>query len=220
MFITGTDTEVGKTIAALAVMQAWQAQGDTVIGMKPVASGSRATPDGLRNEDAELLRRQSSVALPYAHLNPYPFAPPIAPHLAAAEVGVEISVPTLVAAYQVLRPQADRVVVEGAGGWRVPLNQRTTWADFVRAADLPVILVVGLRLGCINHAWLSAEAIVRDGLTLAGWIANAMDPDYPAQSTLDTLSPQIPAPLLGVLPRITDPVRQPLARYLSLPASS
>jgi len=206
MFITGTDTGIGKTWAALALMQALQTQGLKVIGMKPVASGAHLTPQGLRNEDAEALQHQAlPQVVPYALINPYLFEPPIAPHVAAAQAGVVIELEKIVQTYHLLRQQADRVIVEGAGGWRVPLGPTLGWADVVRALELEVVLVVGLRLGCINHALLSAEAIIGDGLVLRGWVANQLDSTYLPMPTLETLEQRINAPFMGVIPHARHP---------------
>ncbi len=200
VFVAGTDTGIGKTRASAMLVRAQRACGRRAIGMKPVASGCRETPQGLRNEDAEALIAASDPAPAYALCNPYAFAPPIAPHIAAHQAGVEIALDPIVAAYRKLAAMADRIVVEGVGGWAVPLSDALMQADLVRALELPVVLVVGLRLGCINHALLSARAIVADGCTLIGWIANRIDPDMAeVTANLDTLALRIDAPLLGVL---------------------
>jgi dethiobiotin synthetase len=200
VFVTGTDTGIGKTHASAALVRAQRACGRRAIGMKPVASGCRATPEGLRNEDAEALIAASDPAPPYALCNPYAFAPPIAPHIAAGEAGVAIALDPIVDAYRKLAAMADRVIVEGVGGWSVPLSDVLTQADLARALKLPAVLVVGLRLGCINHALLSARAIAADGCVLAGWIANRIDPGMArADENLDTLRARIDAPLLGTM---------------------
>ena len=200
VFVTGTDTGVGKTHASVALVCAHRALGRRAAGMKPVASGCRATPEGLRNEDAEALIAASVPAPAYALCNPYAFEPAIAPHLAARERGVEITVEPIVAAFVTIAADADRIIVEGVGGWMVPLSETAMQADLVRALAIPVVLVVGLRLGCINHALLSARAIVDDGCMLAGWIANRLDPAMAvADASLATLRARIAAPLLGVL---------------------
>jgi len=199
-FITGTDTGVGKTWLTLALMRAFQDRGLVVGGMKPVASGCEETALGLRNADALSIQAQSSVTNEYAAINPYAFKPPIAPHLAAEQAGIEININKIRSAYEVLYKQNDIVTVEGVGGWRVPLNSHQTLADLVRVLNLPVILVVGLRLGCINHALLSAETIMSDGLNLAGWAVSHISSYSESDSTLHTLVESIPAPLLGELP--------------------
>ncbi len=200
LFVTGTDTGIGKTRAGVALLRALRARGVRASGMKPVASGCEATADGLRNEDALALIAASDPAPAYSTCNPYAFAPPIAPHLAARAVGDEIVLAPIRVAFDVLRARADRVVVEGVGGWMAPLSDSLMQADVARALDLDVVLVVGLRLGCINHALLSARAIEADGCRLAGWIANRVDPAMAvADDNIATLRARIDAPLLGVL---------------------
>jgi dethiobiotin synthetase len=206
IFVTGTDTGIGKTRASALLVRAHRACGRRAVGMKPVASGCRETPDGLRNEDAEALMAASEPSPPYALCNPYALLPPIAPHIAAQEAGVDIALDRIVAAYGELAAMSDRVVVEGVGGWCVPLTGASMQADLVRALDLPVVLVVGLRLGCINHALLSARAIVADHCVLVGWIANRVDPAMArADENLDTLRARIDAPLLGVVAHASEP---------------
>lgn len=205
VFVTGTDTGIGKTRASAQLVRAQRACGRRAIGMKPVASGCRETSEGLRNEDAEALIAASDPAPPYALCNPYAFAPPIAPHIAAREAGIEIALDPIVSAYGKLAAMADRVVVEGVGGWSVPLSDALMQADLVRALELPVVLVVGIRLGCLNHALLSVRAIAADRCVLAGWIANRIDPEMArADENLDALRALIDAPLLGVLAHATD----------------
>lgn len=203
-FVTGTDTGIGKTWCAAALLTALRRRGHSALGMKPVASGCPEGPDGLRSEDALLLMRHGTApAPPYERVNPYALAEPIAPHLAARREGVEIRLATILAAANGLRECADFVVVEGVGGWRVPLNVRETVADLAHALALPVILVVGLRLGCLNHALLSAEAIRHDGLRLAGWIANRMEARTAcAEENIASLRERLAAPLLGVMPHL------------------
>ncbi|MBK5941566.1 dethiobiotin synthase [Halochromatium roseum] len=216
LFVTGTDTEVGKTEVTLGLMAALQRRGFSVLGMKPVAAGCVQTPDGLRNEDALRIQAQGSKPLAYAAINPYAFAPPIAPHIAAAQAGVEIQIDLIETAYQRLATQADWVLVEGAGGWRVPLGPGLTLADLPSALDLPVVLVVGLRLGCLNHALLSAESIQASGLQLAGWVANRIDPAMAAaDENLATLRERLPAPCLGVVPWLSAPTPAQVADFVS-----
>ena len=206
VFVTGTDTGIGKTRVSALLVRAQRACRHRAIGMKPIASGCRETPDGLRNEDAEALIAVSGPAPPYALCNPYAFAPPIAPHIAAREAGIEIALDPIVAAYGKLAAIADRIVVEGVGGWSVPLSDALMQADLVRTLDVPVVLVVGLRLGCINHALMSARAIAADRCVLAGWIANRIDPGMArADENLDALRARIDAPLLGVLAHASEP---------------
>jgi dethiobiotin synthetase len=219
VFVSGTDTGVGKTCASAALLHALRARGLRASGMKPVASGCRMTPQGLRNDDAEALLAASDPVPAYADCNPCAFAEPIAPHIAARLAGVEIDVARLRAACIRIAAAADRVVVEGAGGWAVPLSERAMQADLVRALGLPVVLVVGLRLGCLNHALLSARAIVADGCELAGWIANRIEPSMAfAEANLHALQMRIGAPLLGVLEHA--PVFDPRAAAALLDADA
>jgi dethiobiotin synthetase len=217
-FIAGTDTEVGKTTIAAGLLCAARRQGLSTAACKPVASGSELTADGLRNSDALALLAQCSLPLSYAEVNPLAFAPAIAPHLAAREAGIELSAAALLAPVRhVLAQGADFTVVEGAGGWRVPLGDGGYLSDLPVALGLPVILVVGVRLGCINHAVLTAEAISRDGLRLVGWVANIVDP---ATSRLDdnlaTLTELLAAPCLGYVPRLSDASAENVADHLHL----
>jgi dethiobiotin synthetase len=204
-FITGTDTEVGKTRVSVALLHRLQQQGLRAAGMKPVAAGCEETAAGLRNDDALALQAASSVALPYETLNPYALAPPIAPHLAARDAGVVIEIDRILAAYRTIAAQVDSVVVEGAGGWRVPLNDDQDMSDLAVALGLPVVLVVDIRLGCINHALLSAQAIATSGLTLAGWVANHVHGDYARSAdNIASIEARIGTPLLGVIPHHGD----------------
>lgn len=205
-FVTGTDTGVGKTLAATGMLCAWRAQGHAVAGFKPVASGSTRTPAGLRNDDALALGRESSRGWPYEVVNPYAFEPAIAPHLAAAEAGVEIGLEPIREALTRLRAGSEVVVVEGAGGFLVPLAPGLSLADLPAELGLEVILVVGLRLGCLNHAFLTAEAIAGRGLGLAGWVGSRIDPAFErAEDNLATLSAGLPAPCLGVIGHLPAP---------------
>lgn len=214
-FITGTDTGVGKTEIALALMAALQARGLRVAAMKPVASGCVASAQGLRNDDAVRLQQQASMYLPYALVNPYAFEAPIAPHLAAADARITIELAQIAGAYRELHAQADAVIVEGAGGWLVPLSDGHTMADLALTLNLPIILVVALRLGCLNHALLSAAAITQRGQQLAGWVANEITPsmDYLVEN-IATLQQRLAAPLLGHVPY--QPDRPPSARATCL----
>ena len=217
-FVTGTDTDVGKTTIAAGLLRAARLAGLSTAAVKPVASGCEAGADGLRNSDALALLAECSLPLSYAAVNPFAFAPAIAPHLAAREAGVELKVEALAAAVQtVLAQQADFTLVEGAGGWRVPLGEQATLADLPVALDLPVILVVGVRLGCINHALLTAEAIARDGLCLAGWVANVLDPQTSRlDDNLRTLTELLAAPCLGRVPRLEQAGAAAVARHLDV----
>jgi dethiobiotin synthetase len=205
LFIAGTDTGIGKTWASCVLLRALRRRGLRAVGMKPVASGCCDTLDGLRNKDAEALIDASDPPPAYADCNPFAFAEPIAPHLAAAIRGTTITPEPIHAAYERLAAHSDRVVVEGVGGWAVPFSDDWMQGDFVGTLDLPVILVVGLRLGCINHALLSARAIAADGCRLIGWVANRIDPDMAfAAANTETLRQRILAPLLGVLDHAPD----------------
>jgi dethiobiotin synthetase len=219
-FIAGTDTDAGKTTVACGLLHAARRAGLSTAAAKPVASGCAATPAGLRNGDALALLGECSLALDYAEVNPFAFAPAIAPHLAAREVGVELNVAALLAPVrQVLARGADFTLVEGAGGWRVPLAGRENLSDLAVALGLPVILVVGVRLGCINHAVLTAEAIARDGLELAGWVANVIDPHTSRlDENLATLAERLPAPCLGRIPRLPEASPAAVAAHLELGA--
>lgn len=222
-FVTGTDTDAGKTLATSALLYAARAQGLSTLGLKPVASGSDATPDGLRNRDALALQAQSAPSVGYATVNPWAFAPAIAPHQAASETGDPLSLDAIVNTLAATLEQHPRTLtlIEGAGGWRVPLNAHEDFCDLPRAMHLPVILVVGLKLGCLNHARLSAEAIVADGLPLAGWIGSVVDPAFSADPTryaanLDVLERRLPAPCLGTIPFLDTPAAATAHHYLSL----
>lgn len=199
-FITGTDTGVGKTFVTCALLHTLKAQGIAAIGMKPVAAGGDMTPDGLRNDDIEALRDASSVKLVSEDLNCYLFAEPIAPHIAAANEDVDIDLDVIRQRFDQLAELADAVLVEGVGGFIVPLGDGVDTADLAADLDLPVILVVGMRLGCLNHALLTQEAIRARGLTLAGWVANQIDPHMAElDANVDALEERIRAPLLGVI---------------------
>ena len=217
-FITGTDTDAGKTSVAAGLLCAAKQQGCSTLAMKPVASGCDMSAEGLRNSDALALIAQSTVPLPYTQINPYAFAPAIAPHIAAQEAGVELSVADLYRTAQViLQQQADFTLIEGAGGWRVPISNTEFLSDFAIALQLPVILVVGVRLGCINQALLTAEAILRDGLPLAGWVANLVDPHTSRlEDNLATLAERLPAPCLGYVPRLAEALPAVVSGYLNL----
>ena len=207
-FVTGTDTGVGKTTVTVHLMQQLAAQGLTVIGMKPVASGCEWINGRWQNADVMQLTAAANVAVPAELVNPYCFQPPIAPHIAAAQAGVEIELPVIQAAYSQLSALADVVIVEGAGGLLVPLNQaQHTIADLILALDMPALMVVGMRLGCINHAALTAEVLKQRGISLCGWVANYLDPQMSMpQENLQTLTsclqqpPLLEVPFQAVLP--------------------
>jgi dethiobiotin synthetase len=201
VFITGTDTGVGKTRFSCALMRQLISQGQRVVGMKPVASGGHYLSNKLVNEDAQELMATANVAVPYEWINPYCFEAAIAPHIAAQGAGVTISPSVILSAYQHLLEVADVVIVEGVGGWAVPINATQTMADIAAMLHLPVIMVVGLRLGCLNHAILTAQSIHASGLQSLSWVANTLDPTMLAlQNNIDTLKTKLDAPLLGVMP--------------------
>jgi len=200
IFVTGTDTGVGKTLVSTALMRALKSRGMKVAGMKPVASGSEPTAEGLRNEDALALMREQSVPFTYEQVNPYAFAAPIAPHIAAAHAGIAIDLQRIVAAFEILQARSNQVIVEGAGGWLAPISAAAGMQELALALNIPVLLVVGLRLGCLNHALLSARAIESSGLPICGWVANRIEPDFPYwQENVETLKRRLPAPLLGIV---------------------
>ncbi|AZD04892.1 MULTISPECIES: dethiobiotin synthase [Pseudomonas] len=217
-FVTGTDTDVGKTTVAAGLLHAARLSGLSTAAGKPVASGCELTPKGLRNADALALLAECSLPLTYDEVNPLAFEPAIAPHLAAREAGVALTVQALLAPMrQVLAKGADFTLIEGAGGWRVPLADQDNLSDLAMALDLPVILVVGVRLGCINHALLTAEAIAQDGLQLAGWVANIIEPKTSRlEENLATLAERLPAPCLGRVPRLKAISAEAVAEYLQL----
>jgi dethiobiotin synthetase len=177
LFVTGTDTGVGKTLVACALLHAYAKRGLRVVGMKPIAAGAEVKNGVLINDDVEQLIAASNIEAPRALVNPYCFEPPIAPHIAAGIEKLDINIRHLCECHQSLSALAERVVVEGAGGFCIPLNESETSADLAQQLALPVVLVVGMRLGCLNHALLTAEAIRARGLTLAGWVANHVDRD-------------------------------------------
>jgi dethiobiotin synthetase len=217
IFVTGTDTDCGKTQVALGLMAALQDRGLSVLGMKPIASGCHTGPDGCRSADAEALLAQGSAAVPYPLANPYALAPPIAPHIAAGQAGLTIELAPIVAAYRALAEQADWVIVEGVGGWRVPLGPTLSVSDLPLALGIPVVMVTGLRLGCINHSLLTVESIRARGASLVGWVANQIDPAMLArEQNLATLAALIDAPCLGVVPHLPDPTPQRVAAHLKV----
>jgi len=200
MFVTGTDTDAGKTYISAALLRHFAAQSLRVVGMKPVASGAKELDGVLHNSDVTQLRQASNVQADVRWINPYCFAPAIAPHIAAQQAGVTIDLQQIKQAYEQLCGMADVVVVEGAGGWLVPLNGQQTIADLAQLLDIPIVLVVRIRLGCINHALLSVADIQRRGLTLLGWVANCMEDEMPVmQENIATLQQLIAAPCLAVV---------------------
>ncbi|MDB5798975.1 MAG: bioD [Paucimonas sp.] len=205
-FITGTDTEIGKTLVASALLHALAASGVRAAGMKPVAAGACWRDGAWHNEDADLLAASASVSLSPELLTPCLLREPMAPHIAARLEQRPIALPHLLDCYRQVAARAEAVVVEGAGGFCVPLDDEIDMGDLAAGIGLPVIMVVGLRLGCLNHALLTAQAIRGRKLRLAGWVANTVDADMPqAQANVDTLCHRISAPLLGVVPRLGQP---------------
>jgi len=201
VFITGTDTEVGKTLVASAMVRSLAQDGNRIAVMKPIAAGAEPTDAGLRNTDAIELMAAANAPAPYDTVNPYCLKMPASPHIAAAKEGISIKLAPIVQAFGQLTRASDLVIVEGAGGWLAPINEAETMADVAVALDLPVVLVVGLRLGCLNHALLTAQAIEARGLTLAGWIANHVQPRFEhAAENIATLETRLVAPLLDVVP--------------------
>lgn len=197
-FVTGTDTGVGKTLVSCALLYGFAAQGKTVVGMKPVAAGGG---DDDQNEDVTQLRAASNVLASKGQINPYSFVQAVAPHLAAQFVGININLERILESFSELNAQADIVIVEGVGGFRVPLNADQDSADLAVQMGLPVVLAVGMRLGCLNHALLTTEAIASRKLTLAGWVANVLDANMPMlNENIAALQQRINAPLLGVVP--------------------
>lgn len=218
-FVTGTDTGVGKSLVACALMFHLRARYARIAGMKPVAAGAERAPDGhWSNEDVWALQAAATVDLPRSLVNPYLLQAPVSPHIAAQRDGVHIALNTIVDACNSLREQTDALVVEGAGGFRVPLSATQDGADLAVALGLPVILVVGLRLGCLNHAVLTAESIAARGLHLAGWVANHIDPQMPEQqANIDWLQSQLKVPCLADLPHSGTPNAQQMAAHFDLP---
>jgi dethiobiotin synthetase len=219
VFVTGTDTGVGKTRVAAALCRGLAAGGTPVAAMKPVASGCTLTSEGLRNDDALALLAAMNVPASYSDVNPYAFAPAIAPHLAAREAGVSIDFDVLDRAYERLRLRSRALIVEGAGGWLAPLDAARSFADLAARWRMDVVLVVGMRLGCLNHALLTAESIDRRGLRLRGWVANSIDPLFERlPENISSLASRISAPCLGVFP--FEPQADPgtLARALAVDA--
>lgn len=201
LYVTGTDTGIGKTVSSCALLHALRARGGRAVGMKPVASGCTLTAQGWHNEDALALQAASHPVPAYADLNPYALPLPLAPELAAADAGVTLALAPIEAAFARLRTQASTVVVEGVGGWLAPLSATLDQADLVRVLQLPVVMVVGLRLGCLNHARLTAAAIAASGAVCIGWIGNAVDPQMArSDDNMALLRTRLPMPCLGRLP--------------------
>ena len=219
-YITGTDTGIGKSVASAALLHALRARGLRAVGMKPVASGCEMTIDGWRNEDALALQLASDPTPAYSDVNPYALPNPLAPELAAADAGVSIELKPIADAYARLVAAADAVVVEGVGGWAAPLTASLDQLDVVRALELPVVMVVGLRLGCINHARLTARAIIEDGAQLAGWIANDIDPAMArSDDNFAILQRVLPVPCWGRLPFMATLDAGKISAHLHLPSA-
>jgi len=217
VFVAGTDTGVGKTLVACALLRGFAAGGFRVVGMKPVAAGAIRRRGVWQNDDVERLRAAANVDAPRAAVNPYCFAPAVAPHIAAQQAGTTMRMAVIAKSYRHLAQHADIVVVEGVGGLLVPLARAFDAADIPLRLGLPVVLVVGLRLGCLNHALLTVEALQARGLRLAGWIANRIDPDMAnAAQNLQTLHARIKAPLLGTVPHAKNPQPATIARKLDI----
>jgi len=217
LFVTGTDTGVGKTLAACALLHAFSARGWRTAGMKPVAAGARRCAAELQNDDVAALAAAGSVAAPRELVNVYCFEPAVAPHIAARAAGVRIELAPLKRAYDALARQTDIVVVEGVGGFCVPLNDAEDTADFAVLLQLRVVLVVGMRLGCLNHALLTAAAINARGLRLAAWIANHIDPDMAhADDNVAALERRLPAPCIARIPFQRVPEPQHVATLLRM----
>lgn len=223
LFITGTDTDAGKTLVTSGLLYAARQQQLSTLGLKPVASGSEQTTEGLRNYDALALQQQSAPPIAYTTVNPITLAPAIAPHLAAMEADQPLEVGAIAATLRETLCQVPRdfTLIEGAGGWLVPLNEQEDFADLAIILKLPVILVVGLKLGCLNHACLTAEAIRADGLVLAGWAGSVVDPAFATDSArleanIAHLKTRLAAPCLGIIPHLASPDAASAHLYLSL----
>jgi dethiobiotin synthetase len=211
-FVAGTDTNVGKTLISAGLLLVAKRQGLRTTALKPVAAGCEKTEAGLRNEDALMLQSVMTEPLTYEQINPIALSSAIAPHIAAQQERRMLSADRIAGFCRGSLTQADFTLVEGAGGWRVPLNPRETMADLAQVLQLPVILVVGVRLGCISHALLTVEAIRNDGLPLAGWVANCVDADMPVlQENIESLAARIPAPCLAVIPWLASPTPKNVA---------
>ncbi|WP_220265687.1 dethiobiotin synthase [Enterobacter sp. Colony194] len=215
-FVTGTDTAVGKTVVSRALLQALAAEGKSVVGFKPVAKSSKETPEGLRNKDALVLQSVSTLALPYSMINPIA----LSEDESSVAHSFPINYPLLTDTLSQLSAQAEHVVVEGTGGWRSLMNDLRPLSEWVVQEQLPVVMVVGIQEGCINHALLTAQAIASDGLPLVGWVANRINPGLAHYAEIiEVLSKKIPAPLMGELPYLPRAEQRDLARYIHLPAA-
>jgi dethiobiotin synthetase len=219
LFITGTDTDIGKTLIATGLLEAANSQGKKTAAIKPVAAGCNDTGEGPQNEDALMLQGAANTELSYQQVNPVALDEPMAPHIAAKEQGKRLSADRLTGFCRgITMLPVDLVVIEGAGGWRVPINNRESMAEIPKQLNAEVVLVVGLKLGCINHALLTAQAIRSDGVKIAGWVANTMDEDMlRLDENIDTLKQLINEPCLGVIPKLSDKSPQQVATFLTVP---
>jgi dethiobiotin synthetase len=219
LFITGTDTDIGKTLIATGLLEAANSQGKKTAAIKPVAAGCNDTGEGPQNEDALMLQAAANTELSYQQVNPVALDEPMAPHIAAKEQGKRLSADRLTGFCRgITMLPVDLVVIEGAGGWRVPINNRESMAEIPKQLNAEVVLVVGLKLGCINHALLTAQAIRSDGVKIAGWVANTMDEDMlRLDENIDTLKQLINEPCLGVIPKLSDKSPQQVATFLTVP---
>lgn len=216
-FVTGTDTEVGKTVVSAALLEAAANIGKVTAGYKPVASGSEWRNGELRNTDALALQSASSISLSYVEVNPYTFEEPTSPHIISADEGKPIAFSVMSTGLRALRKKANWVLVEGAGGWYTPLSESTSFAQWAQQEQLPVILVVGVKLGCINHALLTAQAVQQSGLRLGGWVANCVIEPGPRHAEyMATLRRLLPVACLGEIPHLPQANAKTLARYLDL----
>ncbi|MCL1091887.1 dethiobiotin synthase [Shewanella profunda] len=231
-FVTGTDTDSGKTLVSSALLTAVNRLGNiahadsavsilasntmSTLGVKPIASGCAQTSEGLRNADALQLMTSSSLKLAYPVINPFTFEPAIAPHIAAAQVGVSLAPEVIIESLDLAAfAQADFCLIEGAGGWRLPLGEGRYLSEVVQRLELPVILVVGMKLGCLNHALLTQEAILADGLKIAGWVANCVDPNMSMlEENLASLKEMMSSPFLGSVPFLEEPTADNAANFL------
>lgn len=223
-FVTGTDTDSGKTLATSGLLMAFNRESARLgsqwltLGVKPIASGCEITPSGLRNSDALQLMACSTLKLSYEQVNPFSFLPAIAPHIAAKNAGINLSPEAIAAQLDVPAfAAADLCLLEGAGGWRLPLGDGRYLSELVQQLQLPVILIVGMKLGCLNHALLTQEAILADGLEIAGWVANRIDPHMSVfDENLATLKEMMSAPFLGCIPHLSEPTAENAAIYLDI----
>lgn len=217
LFIAGTDTDVGKTVASKAILQAIASKGFTTIGYKPVAAGCERTEQGFRNSDALHLMQVATQEMPYEDVNPYALELPASPHIAAKHENVTIDYKVLSDKLEYLKTKADTVLVEGSGGWRVPVSDTDCLSSWVKKEKLPVVLVVGVKLGCLSHAILTAESIEADGLNIVGWVANRVNPGTEHYAEIiKVLESRIRAPKLGEIPYVPSAKRRELGKYINL----